>query len=128
MTDGELDVGCKFGQLSIGVNTANLGIVIAKGRMERNKPDQFFLDARLSVVLELDPLSADDQPGQDTFIEPEETVEAVVDVKGYSVNSKQFGLGLTFSREDVDLIKLIKFAQRSGRIKATRTGDAGSDD
>lgn len=125
--DGILDVGCKFGKLGVGVRTVNLGIVIAKGLLKQTQPDDFFLDARLSVVLKLDPLSTDDTPGQDSFIDPEEVVEAVVDVKGYNVNSKQFGLGLTFSREDVDLQKLIEFAQRSGRIEAERTGDAGED-
>ena len=125
--EDKLDVGVGWGNLSIGKKTARLGFKIDKGAIKRAAVDAYFIDSRLIVTLVLDDAAQSDSPGQKTMVDNAIKVKAVADVKGYSTNLTGYTGGLTFSKEDADLNKLMEFIGRGGRMIAKRSGDAGGE-
>ena len=123
----DLDVGVDWGNLSIGKKTARLGFKIDKGKIKRGQVDAYFIDSRLIVTLILDDTAKDDTEGQKKLVDTEVKVNAVADVKGYSTNLTGYSGGLTFSKEDANLNKLMEFIGRGGRMIAKRSGDAGGE-
>jgi hypothetical protein len=95
----ELDIPVEFSGVSIGKDTARLGIVVGRGDLNWSKVERFFCNSRLEASI-------------------------VVEVKGYHATSKAFGAGLTFALEEIDVGALAKFAKNHGRLKAVRVGDA----
>jgi hypothetical protein len=111
----EFDGGVNFGTVSIGETTARLGVKIDRGVCSASQADKLFCNRRLigSVVLG----KREDGNGQKTAFDTDRTVKGVFDVKGFSANAKQIGIGLTFSLKDVDIAELAHFSSGAGRLK-----------
>ena len=122
--NGNLDIPVKWGGLSVGKKTARLGFVVARGKADNDVLNAHFVDSRLEVTMILDALSESDEPGQKSFTDPEAEVNTVADAKGYRTNMGEYSSALTFARDDVDLEALLDFAERGGRLKAERIGNA----
>lgn len=119
-TFNEFNAGVKFGQVSIGHTTARLGVKIERGVCDVSKADELFCNRRLvgQVVLG----NHEDAAGQKTLVETDRTVQGVFDVKGFSVNASQIGLGLTFSLADIDISELAHFSAGAGRLVIREIG------
>ena len=124
-TFDEFNGGVKFGQVSIGHTTARLGVKIDRGVCDVSKADELFCNRRLigQVVLG----NHEDAAGQKKLVETDRTVKGVFDVKGFSVNASQIGLGLTFSLADIDISELAHFSAGAGRLLISEIGKIPDD-
>lgn len=125
MAKGEqqtLDVPVHFGNASIGETVARLPITIARKELRPLQADKYFCGSRCEVVITLD-------DGQEYLdgMEPE-PIDSTVDFKRYSANTKHFGSALAFAIGEIDVSKLALFANKLGKLKAVRIGDAEEGD
>lgn len=105
----------KFGNVNIGKRTGRVGIAIPRPFCTLGRADELFVDRRLSAKIILG--GAGDAPGQTTFVEPDVTINAEFDVKGFRVGADVLsGLGLTFVLKEVDLDQVSQLSGGSGRI------------
>ena len=124
-----LDVSVAFGTLSVGEDTARLGVHIPRGKMNIKQAEHYLCGSRLQLSMKIDPAADNDTPGQTTFDGIDgEALELVVDCKRYGAGTKAFTAGLTFQLSEIDIRELAKFAGHPGRIVASRIGEAGEDD
>jgi hypothetical protein len=115
----------KFGNLSVGDKTANLGVVI-DGHLDDEQARYFLCGSRLMVTLKVDPQSQDDIKGQETmgFTETQ-TVNATVDSHSVRLFPSRYSAALVFSLAEIDVGNLAHFAKHSGTMVAKKVGDAG---
>ena len=118
----DLDVQVEFSQLSIGETSARLGMKIDRENIEAHQCEDFLCGARLDVELRIGEKGQSDLPGVPK-IDP---IKTTVDVKSYGAKIKNFTAGLTFNVTEVDVSLLAHYAQKQGRLIATRIGDASS--
>lgn len=116
-TAWELNIGVDFGGASFGDKTARLGVTLNRDKVEIDRADELFCDRRLTGTIVLG--HTEDDPTQLDLIEVAHKVEGVFDVKGFRVTTDEIGIGLTFSRNDVDSGELTLFAKKSGRLIVT---------
>lgn len=110
-----LDVPVEFGGVSIGENTARLGIRMDRSVMNLLAADEAFCGHRLNGSIVLG--GSDDARGQGKLLDDmDETVTGTFDVKRIGVNSKSITTGLTFSLADIDIGTLARFSKGSGRL------------
>lgn len=119
--DGELNLLVKFGGVSIGEKTARLGMTIAREQLNLTRADKTFCDRRLigKVVLGIH----DEDATQGKLLDVDHEVAGAFDVKGYKVSADAFGIGATFSKQDVSINELSQFASGSGRLIVTSAGE-----
>ena len=111
-----VDIPVQFGGVSIGDQTARLGVSIDRKVLNLNAADEAFCGHRLNGRLVLG--GDGDQPGQATIVDDlHETLEGVFDCKRIGVNAKAITTGLTFSLADIDVRELAKFSRGSGRLQ-----------
>ena len=112
-----LELPVTFGNLSIGETTARLGIRVSRGNLTVSKADKHLCCKRLSctIIARSNGAQADQEslPGIDAG---DEEINAVCDVKGYSVGGKTISLGLTLMLSMVSIEKLSHFPKREGRV------------
>lgn len=120
-----LDIPVQFGGVSIGEATARLGVKIDRSVCSINAADDIFCGHRLNGRVVLG--GSDDQPGQTRFLDTDDYVDGVFDVKRFGANSKEISTGLTFSLRDVDVAELAKFSKGSGRLIVNNVGELPED-
>jgi len=121
-----LNVPVKFTGFSAGDETARLGLVFNRDKLSLNEAEFYLCGARANTTLTLDPNAEKDGQGQQTFDGDDESVETVVDIKKFTVSPKKIGASLTFNIEEIDIGNVAHLAQRSGKIRIQRVGDAQS--
>lgn len=110
-----LDTNCEFGGVTIGDETARLGVKLSRERIDINMADTIFSGYRLDVMIVLG--HCDDQPGQlKLFEDSDYSINSSADVKKWSANRKEISTGLTFALGDIKVEDLAKFAKGKGRI------------
>jgi len=119
-----LDVAVQFGGFSAGDETANIGVVIDRSKLNLKKAEHFFCGSRLQIELAADPNAGEDTPDQEKFWKDVDVISSVVDCKRLSMSPKRFGTGLTFQLSEIEVGDLAHLAKHSGRIRCTRIGDA----
>ncbi len=126
----ELNIPVAFGNLSVGDQNARLGIVVDRARMTLSDAECYLCGARCEVKLWVDAMAKEDAPDQHVmeFSEAQHKIEAVVDIKRFSVGPKNIGAGLTFVVGNMNVNELASFAKKAGRLIAVRTGEAGGDE
>ena len=123
-TKNELDLMVEFGGVSIGQETARLGLKVSRDNIELEDADHAFCGRRLTGKIVL----GKDDPDQTTMFESsQKMVEAVFDVKRYGVSSEWVSTGLTFNLKDVDIETLSKFSKGTGRLVVNDIGEIPAD-
>lgn len=108
-----LKVGVEFGGVSIGENTARLGVRISRERLNLVAADEVFTNHRLTGSVALG--DHDDANGQTTMFEDQNhVIEATFDTKRLGVTATELATGLTFSLSDIDVAELAKFSKGRG--------------
>lgn len=111
----QLEVPVAFAGVSIGVETARLGIKIDRDTMSLETMDEFLCGRRLTGCVWTVPKGED--PSQKHFLDGEKhEMAAIFDVKKIGVSPSTFTTGLTFSLKDVDTEQLVNFSGRNGRL------------
>ncbi len=110
-----LDAPVQFGGVSIGDQTARLGVRISRQCIKLEHADEYFSGRRLSIQVALG--GGEDSPGQMLLLDDMDFVIAsVCDVKRYGVTSDTISTGLTFSLKDTEIETLARFSKGSGRL------------
>jgi len=109
-----LDLPVEFGGVSFGDQTARLGVVVSRDRLNLDAADESLCNHRLNGRVAIG--GFDDAPGQGTF-EFDSVVEGMFDVKTFGVSSKAISFGLTFGLNDIDRGDLAEFAKTKGRLQ-----------
>lgn len=126
--NGVVELPVRYGNVSIGEDTARLGVRISRGNLTPGKADALLCGRRLTCQLTCVPRGKDaDQPTL-PGVDVGRQVEAVVDVKAVSMTRKNIGAGLTFALAEVDLDSLVHFAKRDGRISISKVEDLDDKD
>lgn len=119
--DYELDLSVAFKGLSIGLETARLGVTITRSQLPLMLADEKLNGRRLVATIESYP--SGEQPGQKHLLESPELAKigTAFDVKGLNVKHDTIGFGLTCNLKEVDVSQLSLFAQRTGRLCIVET-------
>lgn len=112
----------EFGGVSLGDQTARIGVSCDKDAIDPFTAEQHLCGRRVRATIEL---ARSGEADQKRFkgMEPER-IETVCDVKSYRSAMKSWSWGLTFQLESVATGSLGHFAKRSGRIEIDVLGDA----
>lgn len=105
----ELDIAVSYGGVSIGKQTARLGLTIERKSLNVVAADEAFCNRRLHGKV----LLGDDDG---TLFEKSLEVLGVFDVKGFRATSDAIGVGLTFQMNEIDIATLAKFSKGGGRL------------
>jgi hypothetical protein len=133
-----LDIPVSFGGVSIGDQTARIGVKISRECLNIDAADEALCGKRLvgKVVLGHN----GDSAGQGKLFDgADHEISGAFDVKRFSVGPKEITAGLTFSLGSIDLSELGHFAKQSGRMlvesilaipddAANEDADGGEDD
>jgi hypothetical protein len=109
-----LDIPVEFGGVSIGDGVARLGVKIDRNAITITEAVRVFVGHRLTGRVQLG--GNGDSAGQETM-DFDHAVEGVFDVKRIGVGVKQYGTGLAFSIEDIDVREIAKLSKGSGRLQ-----------
>jgi hypothetical protein len=125
---GKLTLPVGYGNVTIGTETARLGITISRSNLDAATADRNLCGRRLTGKIIAVPKGhrGDERPlpGFDDTRE----IEGVFDVKSIGLTTKVIRAGLTFSLDKLDVPTLAAFAQRDGRIVITEITAIPDDD
>lgn len=119
-TATELEVDVQFGGVSIGDETARVGVKIDRGVMTLEQADECLCGKRLTGRIEV--CAPGEQQGQQSLpgMKNERPhLEGTFDVKRFGVGLKEISAGLTFGLGPIDVSELAKFAKKNGRLIVT---------
>lgn len=127
MANKEKTLQCKFRGASTGKNSVNIGVTIARERINPAAIDALLVGAQVTVTLDCDPNADGDTKGQQTF-KTDEGITLTVngEFRSMSSNVRQFTTTLKCHRDETDLQELDKFSFHEGKIKIKRTGNAAT--
>lgn len=115
-----LDVPVAFGGVSVGDETARIGVTVLRQRLNVDAAEGVFCGRRLTGRI----LLCEGDPDQQSFLADADCeVAGVFDCKTFRVGPKEIGAGLTFSLADIDVGDLAGFAKRSGRLLVEGVAD-----
>lgn len=125
----QLDRPVTFGGVSIGVETARIGVKFDRDALSIDTADEFLCGRRLTGRIYTVP-KGEDPTQKHMFKGERHEVTNVFDIKKISVSPKMIGANLTFALEGVDMAELSQFASRQGRIEIyelANLADVGED-
>lgn len=127
-----LEVDVQFGGVSIGDETARVGVKIDRGAMTLDDADEFLCGKRLTGRIEV--CAPGEQQGQQSLPGMNDArphLDGTFDVKRFGVGPKEVSAGLTFVLGSIDVSELAKFAKKNGRLtimEAQYLPDDGEED
>jgi hypothetical protein len=111
----KLSVIVQFSNVSIGQETAKVGVQIERSVLDLLAADEYLCGKRLVGKIILG--NRNDANGQGKLIEDTDfEVPGAFDVKGINVKPSKIGAGLTFSLASINISELAKFAKGAGRM------------
>ena len=119
-----IDLAVKFGRFSHGIETSRLPIKIEGEQIDPERARLMFRGAQLEIEVGSDPNSSGDVVGQEKFWKDTHIVKATGECHHWSDGPKAISTGVTFNTSTVDPADFFPLSERSGRIRATRIGDA----
>lgn len=118
----------QFAGLSVGDQTANLGVKMAREAIEIDVADSLFCGRRLTVKIAVG-TNGDAESQKRAPADSLEEIETTVDVKRYSVSMKSVTFGLTMALNEIDVgIVARRFAKRAGRLIVTSVDPIPADE
>lgn len=111
-----LNIPVSFAGVSIGTNTARIGVTVDREWLNIMSADEHLCDHRLIGRLVACKEGVD--PNQASFVDTgdKHEIAGAFDVKGFRVSSKSVAFGLTFSLNDIDIEELPHLAKQTGRL------------
>jgi hypothetical protein len=120
-----LDVGVKFGKVSIGDETASLPAQMDRERMNLIAADGYFTGKRLVGRIVVG--GEDDTAGQGQM-DFGDSITGAFDVKKMQVSRKNISINLAFAIASIDVGALAHFAKKGGRLIIDEVGDIPLDE
>lgn len=118
----KLDIPVDCGAVSVGKNTAAVGIKVARDKVSTTKAEQCLCGARVDVRYTIDSEADGDVPGQQKLSGDKPDLRGVADVHRFSTGLDDRSCRLTFNRDQAS--DLIRIANTSGRLAIERVGAA----
>lgn len=116
----KLKLGTDFGPVSVGDETASIGVRFSKEELNVVAAEEMLCGRRLDISIVA--LMDGEQDGQKRMAGMERPeLKCVVDVKKYGSSPKWITARLKFALELVDLDTLVKFAKRRGNLTILAT-------
>lgn len=117
-----LDAPVQFGGVSIGDNTARLGVRFARDVLNLDAADELLCNHRLtgSAILGR---NGDAHNQQLLVDDADHRVDGTFDVKGFRCTMDVIATGLTFSLADIDVAELAKLSKGEGRLLIESIGE-----
>ena len=118
----DVRIAVKFGGVSIGEETARLGIRISRADVALERADEMLCGRRITGKVRVASVSGEgaDQKAlagmEDAIVE----IASVFDIKRLGVSPKEFSAGLQFSLAEIDVSVLAHFAKREGWLIAEK--------
>lgn len=109
-----IDIPVTFCGVSIGDETARIGLKLDRSLMTLESADRLLCNRRIIGRLVLG--HCDDAAGQTVLDDVDHVVDGAFDTKGFSVKTKTFATGATFQRNELDTAEFSLFAKQSGRF------------
>jgi hypothetical protein len=125
-TNPKAEIEVDFGNVSIGQETARIGVEIDRSKMSLGDADKFLSGSRLKVHLLATPKG--ELKGQKHFDDMTETIEGEVDCKSFSVSADKFRTGFKFAAAALNLLTFVGFCKRPGKAFIEWIGDAADHD
>lgn len=124
-----MDLPVAFGNVSFGDGTGRIGIKVDRAALkDLGDADDALAGTRITGRIVLG--RADDAKGQQRMQYDEETaIEASFDCKGFTVNAKRIGFGLTVNLQEIkDRIEAFAgFSKHDGRFQVASVSAIGGD-
>jgi len=118
----KLSMDVDFGTVSVGDQTASLGMTFDKSKMGLEKADELLCGSRLAV--KIIPGAKGTAPNQKQIPDAFDKIEAEIDCKHYGVKPDAITARFAFNRSAIDLAILTSLVKRSGKVTLERIGDA----
>lgn len=122
------EIRVEFGNVSIGDQTARLGVKIARESLSLADGDRIFCGRRIwGKVILGEPGNPDQQrlPGME---DAQHEIEGAFDTKQLGVKPNDYSVGLTFNIQSIDISELAKFAKKSGVLQVVSVKDLDHED
>jgi len=122
-----LDVGVDFGGVSVGADTASIGVGIPRESIALEDADDILCGHRL--VGDLVKGCRDDQTAQAKLLNDMELlIHGAFDVKRIGVSPERITARLSFSRKDVAVNDIADLSNTAGRLRIAEVGELPGDD
>lgn len=116
---------CKFGNVGIGDETANLGLAVSREQLNIDAADDMFCGKRLKVRV----VVSEGDPDQKQFWDDLRwDIEATADVKSFRVTAKRIATSLVFQLSEISAEQLSHFARREGHVFVLKVHEAAADE
>lgn len=110
------DLPVEFGGISLGKDTARIGVSIARSDLMLTNADELLVGHRLTCEITLDG-SEDTTSGQQRLVDDLDLrIDGIADCKGMRVTPDLIAAGLTMSLRDLVLEDFAKFSKGKGRL------------
>lgn len=114
-TSNVLDIPVEFGGVSIGQQTAKLGLKISREVLNINAADEALCGRRVTGRVGVG--GAGDSPGQMYLIDDmEDVINATFDIHRFGVTPDNYTSGLTFKLKEIEIGILARFSKGAGRL------------
>lgn len=121
-TEDEIRLFVKYGVVSLGEHTARISVTIARNQLALSRADKVFCNRRLDSTITL---GAHDEAAEQTKLiaDTDYEINGAADVKGFKVSEDEMRIGLTFSKKDVPVEDLSRFASGTGYFTIHSAGE-----
>lgn len=118
-----LDLDVSFGGVSIGKNSARLGLSVSAGLLTPTQVSKNLVGCRLTGTI-LARLGKG-KPDQTSIpgLDKDPKIKGVFDVKSVSMGPTHYSFGLTFSLDKLEIETLSHFAGREGKLTIAEVAD-----
>lgn len=112
---GKIDLPVEFGGVTIGQQTAKLGLKISREVMNIIAADESFCGRRVTGSVGVG--GQGDSPGQQYLLaDMSDVIDATFDIHRFSVGPDHYTTGLTFKLKEIDIGQLARFSKGTGRL------------
>ncbi len=114
---------CSFTGVSIGKDSARISVSVPAEKLPWEDARALFVAARISVKLSCDTKNGDAE-GQQTMEGCDRDLDIEAESQGFHTYSDRYTASLKVCKSDTDIAALGEFANRRGKIRIKRVGDA----
>lgn len=117
------EIRVEFGNVSIGDQTARLGVKIAREMLPLTEADRMFCGRRVWGLVALGQPDNPDQKVLPTMEDAQIVIEGAWETKQLGVNPNAYSFGLNFKLKEINVSELATFAKRAGTMTIVSVQD-----
>jgi len=122
-------IAVRFGGVSIGENTARIGIKIDREDIELSEAEEILCGRRLTGSVKTAKTNEDPtQKPLNGMGDTQHEIKSVFDVKRIGVSPKDISAGLTFALSEIPMEELAHFSKRAGWLTVDAVAELEVDD